>query len=209
MEPYYIDESCVIFLGKMQDILPGLGDFDLLLTDPPYGLSGFVDKRTLQRKQHLSRSNLAKGTDYGDVDWDERCPELVSLAIQKAKHQIIWGGNYYTDILPPSSSWIIWDKNNGESSFADCELAWTSHKQAARKFTWKWQGMIQQWGGHKKEARKHPTQKPLRLMGFCIENYGCDTIIDPFMGVFCVGIEREEKYCKVAIERLQQEVLSF
>jgi len=218
--PFYEDISCTIYCGDMAEILPKLGQFDLLLTDPPYGVGAFNSSpKTMSSEQNLSRSKFA--TDFGSYVWDVRCPELVSMAITKAKYSIVFGGNYYTDILPPSASWIIWDKMNGETSFADCELAWTNHKRAARKFTWKWAGFLQQWGGERKEKRVHAAQKPLRLMEWCIETYGGETILDPFMGSgttlraaknlgrTCVGIELNEEYCQFAIERLSQEVFDF
>jgi site-specific DNA-methyltransferase (adenine-specific) len=141
--------------------------------------------------------------------------------IRTSKNQIIFGGNYFAHFLKPSSSWIVWDKDNGESFFADCELAWTSFDKAVRKFKWKWNGMLQEHMGKMKENRVHPTQKPLALMQWCIKNYSEDnmTILDPFMGSGttlvaakllgrnATGIEISEKYCEIARERLRQEVL--
>lgn len=140
-----------------------------------------------------------------------------------SKNQIIFGGNYFAENLSNSSCWIVWDKDNAESFFADCELAWTSFPTAIRKFKWKWMGMLQENMGNAKEFRHHPTQKPLALMEFCLQNYSKenDLILDCFLGsgttaVACkklnrrfIGIEISSDYCKIAEDRLKQGVLNF
>ena len=137
-----------------------------------------------------------------------------------SKNQIIFGGNYYASILGDSSCWIVWDKDNGKTDFADCELAWTSFKTAVRKFKWRWQGMLQEDMANK-EKRLHPTQKPLPLMKWIVEKYSKpgDLIIDPFSGSFTtsvgckqlgrkyIGVEISKEYCEIAVQRLSQEVL--
>ncbi len=114
--------------------------------------------------------------------------------------------------MPPSPGWIVWDKLNGANDFADCELAWTSYRRAVRKIAYMWNGMIKQ----KPEERFHPTQKPLAVMLWVIENYTKpgDTILDPFMGsgttgVACVqlgrnfiGIEIDARYFAIAQKRI-------
>ena len=218
MTPYYQDSAVTIYHADCMDVLPTLEpeSIDLVLTDPPYGIGESNEKNG-------TRGELASPKDYGHYAWDKsRVPELVKLAISVGNFAIIFGGNYYTDILPPSSSWIVWDKDNGENDFADCELAWTNHKKAVRKFKWRWHGMLQERMGNEKEYRAHPTQKPIALMKWCIQNYPpADTIIDPFMGSGTVlraakdlgrkaiGIEIEERYCEIAARRMQQEVLIF
>jgi len=113
----------------------------------------------------------------------------------------------------------VWDKEiNGE--FADCELAWTNLSKPVRKFKWRWNGMLQEQMGDKKEARVHPTQKPLALMRWCLSLVpDAKTVLDPFMGSGttlvasrlegrqAVGIEINEKYCEAAAKRLEQGVL--
>jgi DNA modification methylase len=181
--------------------------FDLCLTDPPYGINE-------NHKKVASRGNLAKPIDYGEFTWDEeRLSKDYFIEMQRiSRHQVIFGGNYYTDYLPASASWIVWDKENGSNDFADVEMAWTSHKKAARLFRYMWNGMLKA----KPETRYHPTQKPLDLMRWILQNYTerTDIIIDPFCGsgttgVACVlegrdfiGIERETYYCGVARARM-------
>lgn len=214
MKPFYEENGITIYNGDSREIIPILDKADLVLTDPPYGL-GESNKRA------ISRANIARPIDYGDFNWDNAPAdkELLTLAISKAKNSIIWGGNYFQ--VPPSSCWLIWDKQNGASDFADCELAWTNLDRAVRIFRFLWNGMLRA-GEQRGVPRVHPTQKPVELMRWCL-NFAPDaqTIIDPFMGSGttlraakdlgrkAIGIEIEEKYCEIAAKRLSQEVFDF
>lgn len=195
------------------EILPTLDKVDLVLTDPPYGIGEAKGK-------NKSRGKLAISKDYGVANWDNQpiSQDLFDYIQCFAKNCIIFGGNYYKVL--PSSCWLVWDKQNGKTDFADCELAWTNLNKAVRKFTWKWQGMLQQNMGQHKEHRFHPTQKPVALMKWCIDIAGDpQTVLDPFMGSGttlraakdlgrkAIGIEIEEKYCEIAAKRLEQESL--
>ena len=213
MKPYYQDNSVTIFLGDCREIVPHLGRFDLLLTDPPYGL-----KENAHRV--ASRTKLAKTTDYGSFDWDAApaAKDLIDACIDCANTSIIWGGNYFS--LPPSRGWLVWDKQNS-GNFADCELAWTNAKTSVRIFRFLWNGMIRA-GEQRGVPRVHPTQKPVELMRWCLQ-FAPDakTILDPFagsgttavaaksLGRKCVCVEKEERYCEIAAKRLQQEYLDF
>jgi DNA modification methylase len=195
-----------LHLGDCLDFMRTMAgkSVDAVITDPPYGIG---ENRTAV----MSRRKLAKPIDYGEFDWDEQpaTAEQISEMRRLSINQVIFGGNYFE--LPPSSSWIVWDKQNS-GDFADCELAWTSHKKAVRKFTYMWNGMIKQ----KPEKRYHPTQKPLELMEWVLLNYTKegDTIFDPFMGsgttgVACVqtgrnfiGCEIDPGYFKIAEKRI-------
>ena len=121
-EPFYKDESVIIYHADCRDVLPDIGTFDLLLTDPPYGIDADNQARI------LSRGKLANPKDYGVSDWDGQTvePSLVSSVRGLCGKQIIFGGNYYN--LPPTACWLVWDKENGSNDFADCELAWTNLK---------------------------------------------------------------------------------
>jgi DNA modification methylase len=218
MKPYYEEPGITIYHGDCRDILPSLPKVDLVLTDPPYGI-GESNERA------LSRGKIAKPIDYGHFEWDKKPVDKERLwnAILKGHKSIIWGGNYFD--VPPSAGWLVWDKKNGNTDFADCELAWSNRKGAVRKFEYRWSGMLQE-NMKEKDIRFHPTQKPLSLLKWCIElmdcqydNHFCKTILDPFMGSGttlraakdlgrkAIGIEIEEKYVEIAIKRLQQEVL--
>lgn len=207
---YYADSAVCIAHGDCREIVPQLGRFSLLLTDPPYGIEAD------NRRRILSRGKLAAATDYGESNWDAApvSTELLKMVRGLCEKQIVWGGNYFE--LPPCVGPMVWDKLNGSNDFADGELAWNNLGTALRIYRHRWNGMIRK--GH--ETRVHPTQKPLALMKWCIGLAGdVQTILDPFMGSgttlvaakqlgrFAVGIEREEQYCEIAVKRLSQEYL--
>lgn len=124
-----------------------------------------------------------------------------------------WGGNYYADALPPSSCWLVWNKENGENNFADCELAWTNQKTVTRMFTHRWNGMLR---ASERERRMHPTQKPAALAAWAMEKYAAAdaVVLDPFVGAgmslvaaeqtgrIGAGVEYEASYVAVTLERL-------
>lgn len=229
MKPYFQDNSVTIWHGDCREIIPTLGKFDLLLTDPPYGIGEAAGKNESRGKRIGFRGNgsvLVYARNYGDDDWDNSPPpaEVLDMAIKTAKFSTIFGGNYFG--LSASSCWLIWDKDNGASDFADCEIAWTNFKTAVRKFKWRWNGMLQEDMANK-EVRFHPTQKPLPVMKWAIghadraSKMRIETILDPFagsgttgraakdLGRKCTLIEREEKYCEIAARRMEQEVLDL
>jgi DNA modification methylase len=214
-EPYYNRDGITIYCGRCERVLPFLDPVDIVLTDPPYGI-GETSKRQRSRKGQ----GVASQKNYGAYSWDLQQPAawIVEQALAKGNHAIVWGGNYFG--LPSSSCWLVWDKDNGKTDFADCELAWTNLDKAVRKFKWRWQGMIQENGGDKKEHKRHPTQKPLPLMRWCLGLVSdAETVLDPFAGSGttlvaaklegrqAIGIEISEKYCEIAVERLRQRVL--
>jgi len=162
-------EDCVKALKRYAD-----NHFDLAIVDPPYGINA--------SKGTWGSSNKGKVTDYGKKDWEKQLPtDEYFLELQRvSKNQIIWGGNYFG--LQPSSCWLVWDKLNS-ADFADCELAWTSFTTAVRKFTWRWNGMLKQ-NMKDKEIRIHPTQKPVALYEWILQNYAKegDLILDTHLG---------------------------
>lgn len=188
--------------------------FDLCIADPPYGIGE-------SRKKNNSRGKLAKAKSYTIKGWDDEALDVsfFNEILRVSKHAIIWGSNHFISKLPyDSSCWIVWDKENGENDFADCELAWTNFKTAVRRFKFRWQGMLQ--GNMKnKEERIHPTQKPVALYSWLLKNYGKegDKIFDPFlgsgssriaaykMGFDFVGCEIDEEYFRLSEERFQKE----
>jgi len=195
-----------LYCGDCTVILPQLEPVDLILTDPPYGIGA---------GSGTGGNNAAKAKDYGPDTWDKETPPLwlLELILVKGKHQIIFGGNYFR--MPPTSCVLVWDKDNS-GNFADAELAWTNLNKAVRLKKWRWNGMIQE-DMKNKEERQHPTQKPTRIMEWCITQAPADvmTICDPFMGSGTtgvaamnlekrfIGIERERKYFDIACERIE------
>ena len=203
-----IQEDCLKYLKSLDD-----KSVDVIVTDPPYGLGEWVGKKK-SRGKHVS------GKEWGTQSWDDKTPdrEYFSEILRVSKNQVIFGGNYFAHLLPPSPAWLVWDKQN-TGNFADVEMAWTSFTTAARIFKYRWNGMFQGTIADKRmnEKRVHPTQKPLPLMEWVIQNYTKegDTILDPFMGsgttgVACVnfnrdfiGVEKENQFFNIAKNRIE------
>jgi DNA modification methylase len=214
VKPYYQDDAVVLYCADCREIVPTLVRFDLLLTDPPYGIG--VD-RTMAKQGGTQYGNAAAAKRHYEASgWDDATPPrwLLDMLRDHAEKSIVWGGNYFE--LPPARGWLVWDKMNGDNAFADCELAWTSMDIAVRKREHLWNGMLR--AG--KEERCHPTQKPIGLLRWCIVLAGdVQTILDPFagsgttgvaakqLGRKCTLIEREERYCEIIVKRLAQEYL--
>ena len=216
LKPYYNSGGITIYHARCEHVVPFLDRADLVLTDPPYGIGE-------ARAGNVTRGCLAKSRDYGSAEWDDEPPPrwILDQVRDCATWNVIFGGNYFD--LPPATCWLVWDKDNGATDFADCELAWTNLKKAVRRIRYRWQGMLQEHAGTKKESRVHPTQKPLAVMRWCIAQAPEEitTILDPFagscttavaaklLGKRCVCIEAEEEYCKAGVNRLRQGVLDF
>lgn len=154
--------------------------FDLAVVDPPYGIGESMKKR----KNNVTDKWKSPYVKIHSVkDWDKTPPNecYFDELLRVSKNQIIWGANHFISKIPyDSSCWIVWDKKNGESDFADCELAWTSFDKAVRKFEWLWNGFQKQ----KPEQRIHPTQKPVALYDWILHHYAKpgDKILDTHLG---------------------------
>ncbi len=185
---------------------------DLLLTDPPYGIN--YGKLLKGKGDGKGGADSNGWKDYGSPTWDaERpSPKWNSVSFDKSNHQIIWGGNYFTDILPISMGWLIWDKGQREFSLADGEMAWTSFNNAMRIKTISRASALT-------DGKVHPTQKSIELMewamDYAVKNSKKDVnlIIDVFLGSGttliaaektnrkCYGMELDPKYCDVIVKR--------
>jgi site-specific DNA-methyltransferase (adenine-specific) len=214
----FISEDGRIKLYNMDcmEYMEGLQEnaFELAVVDPPYGIGEDGAK-------NHSRGGLAKPTLYEAKSWDRSAPDknYFDCLRAKSKNQIIWGANHFIDQNPIGSScWLVWDKQNGNNDFADCELAWASFKTAVRRFSFQWAGMLQ--GDMKnKETRIHPTQKPVKLYDWIYKNYanegdrildthlgsGSSAISAHYAGLEFVGCELDEDYFNAAVERFQNE----
>lgn len=188
--------------------------FDLILTDPPYGIGNNIT----YRKDNTNRK--VKSGDYGPYTWNNQSPSKAYFdeIFRISKNQIIFGANHFIEAMPINSAcWLVWDKDNQSSTFAKCELAWTSFKTAVKLYKYRWNGMIQQDMKHK-ETRYHPTQKPIRLMQNILLDYAKagHKIFDPFagsgstliaaksLGLIWCGCEHELDYIKMINERLSK-----
>jgi len=188
--------------GDCREVLPLLPRFDLVLTDPPYGIGQLWDVPRISKGGNSALCN-------GDEDWDNDVQhDAVRMAVEAAKDSIVWGGNYFA--LWPSRGYLVWDKMQNFSG-ADSELAWCSMDIAAKTFRY----ARAQLAHH--EHKVHPTQKPLPLMAWCLSfASNVATVCDPFMGsgttgVACAqlgksftGIERERRYFDIACERISR-----
>lgn len=191
-------------LGDCREILPTIGKVDAVVTDPPYGIGAAAAS--------FRGSEKNGWRDYGDSQWDKVRPdaETLRLVIAAGKHSVVWGGNYFTDILPLGGKWLIWDKCQSDFSLADAELAWCSFGGAIRRINYSRALAMQ-------DGKEHPTQKAIAVMKWCVGQLpkGCQTILDPFMGSGTtgvaavqmgrsfIGIEREPKYFDIARKRIE------
>lgn len=181
--------------------------YSLALVDPPYGIG--ANKMTLGN----GKNKIYRGKN----DWDKTIPseEYFKELFRVSKNQIVWGGNYMTEHLKPTSSWLFWDKGTGENDFADGELAWSSFGGALRKINKSWVG-----ANAKDECvRLHPTQKPIYLYGWCLKKYAKqgDKILDThlgsgsiaiachYAGVNLVACELDSKYYESALKRIKEQ----
>lgn len=211
--PYYEHKGVTIFHGDCRALLPLLPVADLYLADPPYGVNEATDRKA------KGRGKLAACNDFAPVHDDDKPFDPSHLI--GYRNVVLFGANHFADKLPPSASWIVWDKRDGlaPNDNADCELAWTNLGGPARLFHHLWNGMIK--ASEKDVRRTHPTQKPVALMSWVLSKWTepGQLVIDPYMGSGptlraakdlgrrAIGIEINERYCETAAKRLAQEVL--
>lgn len=200
--------------GDAREVLPTLGRVDAVVTDPPYGIKEAAGKAKTRTSGFTSKCRKSYVRDYGNDTWDDAPlpADLMAMAIGAGRHAIIFGGNYYR--LPPSPCWLVWDKLNGDTDFADCELAWTNMRKAVRRIRYLWNGALR---ANKETRGDHPTQKPIGVMQWCIGQLPREDrmILDPFMGSGTtgvaalgvgrqfIGIERDKKYFDIAVKRIR------
>lgn len=196
--------DCLEYLKTLKD-----NEIDIIITDPPYGKK--ADKGT-------NGFGYSKNRRYND-NWDSKIPseEVFNEILRVSKKAMIFGGNYFAHLLPPSKCWIFWDKKGDvafKNPFADGELIYTNFTKPVKKIVFKQQGFITD----SKDKRVHPTQKPSELMEILINEYTKedDIILDCFMGsgstgVACmntnrkfIGIELDENYFNIAKQRIEE-----
>lgn len=178
-------QGVVLYCGDCREILPTLGKVDAMVTDPPYGIGaagGAAGGGTDASGRYKRRPRQYDG------EWDDQRPlaETFDAILAIADQHIIWGGNYFADILPQSGRWLYWDKLNSMPTYSDGEMAWTSLDGASvKQFRRCNNGLASNRDGE----RVHPTQKPVDVMRWCL-NFLPDarTILDPFMGSGTTGV---------------------
>lgn len=189
--------DCLEVMAEMEE-----SSVDAVVTDPNYGID-------YGRAGGFSASH-GWGPWRENVEWDQERPPRKAFEemMRLAEHQIVWGGNYFTDYLPPTMQWLVWDKGQRNFSLADCEFAWSSQYKASRIFNYPRALALQ-------DIKSHPTQKPIALMEWCLGFVpNAQTILDPFMGsgttgIACanlgrkfIGVEIELKYFDIACKRI-------
>ena len=211
MTPVVIGNA-TLYLGDCREVLPTLPKVDAVITDPPYGIK--ADTSMAASSGFQGGGMKAPKRVYEASGWDDKpiADDLMSMVRSAGKWAVVFGGNYYA--MPPARCWLVWDKENGDNDFADCELAWTNLPKAVRRIRFMWNGMLRANG---EQRGDHPTQKPIGVMAWAISHVPApnQTILDPFMGsgttgVACmnlgrsfIGIEREVKYFEIACRRIE------
>lgn len=189
-----INGDCLEFMKTLPDKC-----IDLVLTDPPYGIG--EDGGKFRDRKGGGHRILPKG------NWDKETPsrEYFDEILRVGKKVVIFGGNYFTDKLPVSRGWIYWGKKMG-GDFSDGELAWTNMDIVLKEFQF----------CNKYKGKEHPTQKPIELMSWILNNHSkvSDIVLDPYLGsgttaIACkmlnrnyIGCEISPDYCKIAQERI-------
>jgi site-specific DNA-methyltransferase (adenine-specific) len=205
-----LSDNVTIINGDCRDVLPV--ECDLICCDPPYGMAhpcNFAGR---------GRGNLAKCNDWSDVAGDAE-PFDPAWILAMNKPTVLWGGNWFADKLPPSSGWLVWDKERpDELDQATCELAWTNCVKGVRRFRHLWNGMMK---ASEKGESYHPTQKPVALFAWVLALRwltDAQTVFDPYMGagpcgVACVragkryvGVEIDPVHFETARDRLTREL---
>jgi len=206
--------KCQLFNDDCINVLKALPDksIDLILTDPPYGID-IASNKTVGGK------GVCKNTIFDVSDWDSQTPskKYFDEMLRVGKSVIIFGGNYFSDKLPVSGAWFVWDKrceDKHRNNFADAELCWTNLK-TTRIYRFLYKGMIQE-DMRKKEEKVHPTQKPVELIKQMLLDNSVegDLVLDCFMGSGTtgvaalklgrrfIGVELDKKYFDIAKERI-------
>jgi DNA modification methylase len=172
---------------------------DALVTDPPYGIGIDGQKASkASNPKHDRKAHEFRG-------WDKERPTAATFELLRnyANDAIIWGGNYFADMLPATRGWLVWDKGQKGLTMSDGELAWTTFDKPLRIFK---ANRAQLHGS------VHPTQKPASLIEWCL-NMTEGIVFDPFLGSgttliaaektgrTCYGIELDCKYCDVIVKR--------
>lgn len=201
MKPYYQDEAVTLYHGDCREIIPALGTVDAIVSDPPYGVA--------MRRGDSRNCDPVHGDD---APFDPT--HLLALNVPT----VLFGGNNFTDRLPVSRGWLVWDKtHHDKSQHSQAELAWTNCVNTIRIHREAYHGFMR-----KKDGWLHPTQKPVELFQWILGMLpNAALILDPYMGSGplpvaaknmgrkALGIDIEERYCEVAARRLSQNVLDL
>ena len=203
--------DCMEYMKTCKD-----NQFDLAIVDPPYGIGWDRDNLENYNSVGCESWKNRKPKGYIKKNWDERPNKIYFDELFRiSKNQIIWGGNYFTDILIPTGGWIIWNKQVVMPTFSDGEMAWTSNKNSMKIIDLLWAGYRK----CEETDRIHPTQKPIALYKWLLQNYAKQgqTIFDSHVGsgssrIACyelgfdfIGCELDKDYWEAQEQRFQIE----
>lgn len=166
--------ACAVSETYLMDCIEGMKHypdkwFDLAVVDPPYGI-GWNAMQTNWDEGRVIKGWKRKFKNYKQAEWDVKpTDEYWCELFRVSKEQIIWGANHFS--LPPTKCIIFWDKETGDFSFGDGEIAWCSIGGSIKKYTFRWAGMLKGKNGNYREDRFHPTQKPIPLYDWIFSTY--------------------------------------
>ena len=201
MKPYFQDANLTLYHCDCMDLLSATPDkaFELSIVDPPYGINIAKEKPRVSGRWN-----------YTPKAWDSEIPsqEYFRLLERVSQNRVIWGGNYFP--LPPSRCWILWDKEQSVDNFADGEMAWTSFDRVVKFFRFSFAA---------NKDKIHVTQKPVALYKWLLQNYakpgqrildthfgsGSIAIAARALGFHVTACEKDEDYCRAAVERYKRE----
>lgn len=198
--------SATLYLGDCMEVLPTLGRFGAVVTDPPYGMNATNATMVGGKGSRWSLSTAKSAWEGTPLEWDDEAPPVVLSLPEMADNAIIWGGQFFP--LPSARGWLVWNKIIRNFSSSVCELAWTNLDKPVDCFDYSH-------GQLATEGKFHPTQKPLPLMVWCVRKTK-GHVLDPFMGagttgVACArmgrpftGIEMDEAYFDIACRRIEE-----
>jgi site-specific DNA-methyltransferase (adenine-specific) len=225
VKPYYQHGGVTIYHADCREILPTIPPHEvgLLLTDPPFGVGEKTNRRSRGRGVGGNpgaglHAGAYKARDFAPIAGDDRPFDPSHLLAYRA---VIFGAIHFAALLPPSPTWLVWDKRDGVGSDdnADCEIAWSNLGGPARLFRHLWRGLCR--ATETGADHLHPTQKPVALASWILNRWTArgDLVVDPYMGSgFAavaakengrrfIGVELEEAYCEITARRLAQDVL--
>jgi DNA modification methylase len=197
--------DCTLYLGDCLEILPTLGKVDAVIADPPYGIAYCWSKGGAKHGWRNANAQIEERNK-----WDVEPPDksIFDSLRSVGSVQVFWGGNYFD--LPTSRGWLVWSKPERGFSLSEAELAWTSVDMPMRVYDCR----------RSDPDRVHPTQKPMRLMAWCMEQVRVPTgatVLDPYMGsgttgIACIrtgrkfiGIEIDPTHFQTACDRIKRE----
>jgi site-specific DNA-methyltransferase (adenine-specific)/modification methylase len=202
-------ENCTLYCADNSEVFPLVERRFSIVTDPPYGIFKIATD--------MDFSKMTRPGGNGEVSaWDSVPSAWTFEQIKQFNEWIVWGGNYFAEWLGNCKAPLLWHKKTGKNAFADGELAWTSFTTGClRIFEHQWCGVFKD--SERGKVLIHPTQKPVRLMSWCLDKLTKpDGVFDPFMGsgsvaIACmekgipfIGVERDEKYFELTVQRARE-----